>query len=410
MSDSNSTSSFDAVIVGSGFSGLYMLYRLRELGLSIRVIEAATGVGGTWYWNRYPGARCDNESMMYSYSFSEALQQDWNWSSRYARQPEILRYVNHVADRFDLRRDIQFETRVSEAIFDEATKRWAIRTDREDRLSAKYCIMATGCLSAPRRPGFEGLERYEGDWYHTGYWPHEGVDFTGQRVGIIGTGSSAIQAIPYLAEQAAHLTVFQRTANFCIPSWDGPLDPEVQSSMKENYAHYRRIARESEGGDIQYCNPESVQDVSAEERQRVFEQRWADGGFNIQVAFSDLLTSPQANELAAEFCRNKVRSRVKDPAVAELLCPDDHPFGTKRLCQDSDYFETYNRDNVTLVDVRQSPIETLTPQGLRTRGAEIRVRLHRVRHRLRRDDRRLVRHRHSRARGRGARGEVVRRP
>ena len=370
MSDSNPTNCYDAVIVGAGFSGLYMLYRLRELGLSARVIEAGSGVGGTWYWNRYPGARCDNESLMYSYSFSEELQQEWSWSSRYARQPEILRYINHVADRFDLRRDIQFETRVTEAIFDEATKGWAIRTDREDHLSATYCIMASGCLSAPRRPGFEGLDAYQGDWYHTGYWPHEGVDFTGKRVAVIGTGSSAIQAIPYIAEQAAHLTVFQRTPNFCIPSWDGPLAPEAERKMKGDYAHYRQLARESEGGDIQYSNPESAVAVSAETLERVFEQRWAEGGFNMQVAFSDLMTDPEANALAAEFCRSKVRSRVDDPTVAELLCPTDHPFGTKRLCQDSDYFETFNRDNVTLVDVKQSPIESLTPGGLRTRDQD----------------------------------------
>ena len=361
---------FDAVIVGAGFSGLYMLHRLRALGLSARVIEAGTGVGGTWYWNRYPGARCDTESMVYSFSFDEALQQEWTWTARYPTQSEILRYINHVADRFDLRRDIQLETRVTEAAFDEAANRWTIRTERGDRLTARYCIMATGCLSAPRRPGFEGLDNYEGDWYHTGYWPHEGVDLTAKKVGIIGTGSSAIQAIPHIAAQAAHLTVFQRTPNFSIPAWDGPLDLEAIRKRKANYPECRRIARESRGGDIYHCNEQSALEVDAKERERVFEARWADGGFNMQVAFGDLLTSQEANDLAVEFCHNKIRSRVEDPAVAELLCPKEHPFATKRLCQDTDYYEVYNRDNVTLVDVKNAPIEELTRKGLRTNGME----------------------------------------
>ena len=370
MGTDSSVQSYDALVVGAGFSGLYMLYRLRELGLSVRVIEAGTGVGGTWYWNRYPGARCDTESMMYSYSFSEALQQEWQWSARYPQQPEILRYLNHVADRFELRPHIDLETRITAASFDEDALRWTLETDDGTRYAAKYCVMASGCLSTPRRPGFQGLDLYEGNWYHTGLWPKEGVDFSGKRVGIIGTGSTGIQAIPVIAKQAAHLTVFQRTANFSIPSWDGPLDPEQEREIKANYRHHRRVARQSEAGDIYFCNPQSALEISPEEREATFEQRWTDGGFNMQVAFGDLVTDNEANEHAAEFCRRKVRSRVHEPEVAELLCPKDHPFGTKRLCQDTDYFETYNRDNVTLVDVRQIPIETLTPKGLRQDGTE----------------------------------------
>ena len=370
MSSSSSEHQFDAVVVGAGFSGLYLLYRLRELGFSVQVIEAGTGVGGTWYWNRYPGARCDTESMMYSYSFSEELQQQWQWSARYPRQPEILEYLNHVADRFDIRPHIKFQTRVTEAVFDESTKHWTIKTDKEDRFLAKYCIMAAGCLSTPRRPGIEGLDLYEGDWYHTGTWPKDGVDFTGKKVGVIGTGSTGIQAIPCIAKEAKHLTVFQRTANFCIPSWDGPLDPGVEREMKAKYKHHRKVARKSEAGDIFYCNPQSLHEVCPEEREATFERRWEDGGFNMQVAFGDLVTDSEANGYAAEFCRQKVRSRVNDPEVAELLCPKDHPFGTKRLCQDTDYFETYNRDNVTLVNVKQHPIETMTSKGLHTNGQE----------------------------------------
>ena len=360
---------FDAVIIGAGFSGMYMLHRLRGLGLTSRVIEAAGGVGGTWYWNRYPGSRCDIESVVYSYSFSEELVQDWTWSARYATQPEILRYAEHVADRFDLRRDIQFETRVTEAVFDEVANLWTVGTDRGERFTARYCIMATGCLSAPRRPDFKGLDSFGGDWYHTGYWPHEGVDFSGKRVGIIGTGSSAIQAIPVIAARAAHLTVFQRTANFSIPAWDGPVDEETTRKQKAHYREIREKARWSTGGDIYDTHEKQTMEVSPEERQREFERRWADGAFNYMATFPDLMNDQHANDLAAEFVRAKIRERVDDPAVAELLCPKDHPFGTKRLCADSDYYETFNRENVTLVDVKSAPIEEITPTGLRTSKA-----------------------------------------
>ena len=360
---------FDAVIIGAGFSGMYMLHRLRGLGLTSRVIEAAGGVGGTWYWNRYPGSRCDIESVVYSYSFSEELVQDWTWSARYATQPEILRYAEHVADRFDLRRYIQFETRVTEAVFDEVANLWTVGTDRGERFTARYCIMATGCLSAPRRPDFKGLDSFGGDWYHTGYWPHEGVDFSGKRVGIIGTGSSAIQAIPVIAARAAHLTVFQRTANFSIPAWDGPVDEETTRKQKAHYREIREKARWSTGGDIYDTHEKQTMEVSPEERQREFERRWADGAFNYMATFPDLMNDQHANDLAAEFVRAKIRERVDDPAVAELLCPKDHPFGTKRLCADSDYYETFNRENVTLVDVKSAPIEEITPTGLRTSKA-----------------------------------------
>ena len=364
------SSRLDAVIVGAGFAGLYMLHRLRGLGFSARVIEAADGVGGTWYWNRYPGARCDIESMEYQYGFDDDLPREWKWSERYATQPEILRYLNHVADKLDLRRDVQFETRVTQAIFDEKTDRWAITTDRGDRISAQYCIMATGCLSAARVPDFKGLESFKGNWYHTGHWPHEGVDFTGQRVAVIGTGSSGIQSIPCIAAQAAHLTVFQRTANFSVPAHNGPINPERERAMKERYTEYRRHARTTGAGIIARAPSErSALEVTPEERLREFEACWAQGGFALGGAFMDLAVNKEANETAAEFVRSKIREIVKDPVTAELLCPKDYPFATKRLCVDTDYFETYNRDNVTLVDVKTVPIEEITPTGLRTGDA-----------------------------------------
>lgn len=369
----NCDGELDAVIVGAGFSGIYMLHRLRALGLSARVIEAASGVGGTWYWNCYPGSRCDVESMTYSYSFSDDVQQEWEWSARYATQPEILKYMNHVTDRFDLRRDMQFETRVTAGAFDESTNRWRIETDRGERLTAKYCVMATGCLSRPRVPDYEGLDSFEGDWYHTGFWPHEDVDFTGKRVAVIGTGSSGIQSIPVIARQAAYLTVFQRTPNYSIPAWDGPLPAAEERQIKANYADFRRQARETSTGLPAEIRETSALETSAEEREREFEARWTTGGFPFLFAYGDTLTDGRANELAAEFVRGKIRERVDDPAVAELLCPDDHPFGTKRLCVDTDYYEAYNRDNVTLVSLRESPIAAITPRGLRTSEADFDV-------------------------------------
>ena len=362
-------SDVDAVIVGAGFAGLYMLHRLRGLGMSARVYEAGSGVGGTWYWNRYPGARCDTESIEYSFSFSDELQQEWSWSERYASQPEILRYSNHIADRFDLRRDIQFETRVTSAIFDDVTSRWEIRTDKGERVLAQFCVMATGCLSAGQVPAFEGLDTFQGEWRHTGSWPHQGVDFTGKRVGVIGTGSSGIQSIPIIARQAAHLFVFQRTPNFSIPAWNGPLDPEFEQQVKAHYAEYRQKARTSRRGYVIPFNEKSALAAGSEERQQEYQARWDLGGLHILTAFNDLYTSKEANDTAAEFVRAKIRETVHDPDVAKRLLPWDHPIGSKRICVDTTYYETYNRENVTLVDLREAPIENITPNGLRTRDA-----------------------------------------
>ncbi|MFN8511460.1 MAG: NAD(P)/FAD-dependent oxidoreductase [Chloroflexia bacterium] len=367
------TTNFDAIIVGAGLAGIYMLYRLRNLGLTARIYEAGDGVGGTWYWNRYPGARCDTESMEYSYSFSDELQQEWHWTERYPRQPEIMRYINHVTDRFDLRRDIQFCTRVTTATYDESANRWTIETERGDRATAQFYIMATGCLSVPQKPKFPGLDAFEGRWYHTGNWPHEEVDFTGQRVAVIGTGSSAIQSIPIIAQQAAHLTVFQRTPNFSIPAHNGPLDPEFERYVKANYADRRQQARESPAGFVR--NPtenmeKSALEVTPEERQRAYDTRWNRGGLGFGGAFIDVGINLEANDTAAEYVRAKIRGTVHDPNVAELLTPQGYPIGTKRLCVDSHYYETYNRDNVTLVDLRQTPIESITPRGIKTTATE----------------------------------------
>ena len=356
----------DAVVVGAGFAGLYMLHRLRGLGLTARVFEAGKGVGGTWYWNRYPGARCDVESMDYSYSFSDELQQEWRWTERYSSQPEILKYINHVADRFDLRRDITLETRVTSAVFDEAANRWLIRTDRGHEVSARFCIMGTGCLSTTQQPKFKGLESFKGTWYHTGHWPHAGVDFTGQRVAVIGTGSSAIQSIPIIAKQAAQLFVFQRTPNFSVPAHNAPLDPEYERAVKANYAEFRRQARESRVGFVMERNDKSALEVSDEERTREYEVRWKRGGLGFSSTFNDILISKAANDTAAEFFRAKIRSIVRNPEVAETLVPKSYPLGTKRLCVDTTYYATFNRDNVTLVDLTKTPIEEITPDGLRT--------------------------------------------
>ncbi len=365
------TASYDVVVVGAGFAGLYMLHKLRGLGYSARVFEAGDGVGGTWYWNRYPGARVDIESQEYSYSFSEELELEWEWTERYATQPELLRYINHVADRFDLRRDIQLETRVTAAVFDEATSRWTVTTDRGDRVSAKYCVMATGCLSVPKEPDVAGAERFEGETYHTGRWPHEGVDFTGQTVAVIGTGSSAIQSIPQIANQAAKLYVFQRTPNFSLPAHNGPLDPAVARDWKANRETYRERQRSSSFGNVMIRdNEQSALDVSEEERRRIYEDCWAQGGFSLVGAFTDLLTNKAANDTAAEFVREKIRDIIKDPQVAEKLLPTNHPIVTKRPCIDTGYFETYNRDNVTLVDLNATPIEAITPTGPRTSAAD----------------------------------------
>jgi len=362
---------YDAVIVGAGFSGLYMLHRLRGLGLSARVYEAGAGVGGTWFWNRYPGARVDIESQEYSYSFSPELDAEWKWTERYASQPELLAYLNHVADRFDLRPDIQFETRVTSAHFDERSNRWTVTTDRGERVTARYCVMATGCLSVANEPNFPGAESFKGPSWHTGRWPEGGVDFTGQTVGVIGTGSSAIQAIPQIAAQATHVTVFQRTPNFSVPAHNGPVDPDVVADWAANRARYRAEARET-GFGIRMVAPreDAAVDATDEERRAVYEGRWAVGGFALLGAYGDLLASREANDTAAEFVRDKIRGIVNDPEVAEKLAPKSFPIGSKRMCVDTGYYATFNRDNVALVDLQEEPIEAITPAGVRTAAKE----------------------------------------
>ena len=362
---------YDVVVVGAGFAGMYMLLRARDMGLSVRVYERGTGVGGTWYWNRYPGARCDVESMEYSYQFSEELQQEWEWSERYSPQGEILQYANHVADRFDLRRDIQFETVVRSAHYQEATADWEVTTDGGDVVRARFVVMATGCLSAANTPDFKGLSTFRGATYHTGNWPHEGVDFTGLRVGIIGTGSSAIQSIPLIAEEAAHLTVFQRTPNFSVPAGNQPLDPDLVAEIKSDYAGFRARNRALPTGFGSRYDvfEDSALEVSDAEREQRLEQHWQLGGLLFMRAFGDLGLDRAANETAAEFIREKIRAIVDDPETAEKLCPDT-VVGCKRLCADTGYFATFNRDNVSLVDVSERPIDEITPAGLKTGGVE----------------------------------------
>ncbi len=375
MSKSSSTTNgasphdVDVAIVGAGFGGMYLLHRARELGLSARIIEAGSGVGGTWYWNRYPGARCDVESMEYSYQFSHELEQEWHWTERYAAQPEILTYANHVADRFDLRRDIQFDTRVTAARFNEDAGSWSVFTDDGATLTAAHCVLATGCLSSTNTPDFKGLESFAGATYHTGQWPHEGVDFTGLKVGIIGTGSSAIQSIPLIAEQAAHLTVFQRTPNFAVPAHNGPLDPEYERYFKANYAKMRAIEKTTRNGTLYIVNEQSALDATAEERESIYQEKWEVGGLGFMASFNDLLVDKQANETAGEFIAGKIRNIVDDPTVAKLLTPKS-VVGCKRLCVDTDYYKTYNRPNVSLVDVSETAIEEITPGGLTTGGRE----------------------------------------
>jgi len=362
----------DVAIVGGGLGGLYAIHRLRGMGLEVRAYEAGSGVGGTWFWNRYPGARCDVESLEYSYSFSDELQQDWKWPERYGNQPEILQYINHVADRFDLRRDVQLNTRIVSALFDQTTGLWTLCTDKGEEVRARYCVMAAGNLSTPRVPDFKGIGQFKGKWYHSGLWPHDGVDFTGLRVGVVGTGSSGVQMIPLIAKQAKHLHVFQRTANFSLPARNGPMEPERESRHKADYPARRRAAYDTPFAIGGYPRPtKSALDVSAEERNAAYESKWQEGGsISYLYTYTDLLTNKEANDTASEFARNKIRGIVKDQKVAELLAPKDHPIGTKRLCLDTGYYETYNRPNVSLVDVRTDPIAEITPTGLRTGNRE----------------------------------------
>ncbi len=364
---------FDAVIIGAGFGGMYMLHKLRQKGFTARVFEAGKGVGGTWYWNRYPGARCDVESVQYSYQFDPELEQEWEWSERYATQPELLRYANHVADRYDLRRDMRFETRVGKAVFDETANLWQVETEKvggaPDKVTARFVITAMGCLSSPNTPKIPGLEDFKGPTYHTGNWPHEGVDFTGKTVGVIGTGSSAIQSIPVMAEQARHLTVFQRTANYTVPAHNKPLDPDYVREVKAKYPEMRRRAKTKPAGIDFTINPASAAETPEEERNRQFQARWDYGGLGFMASFSDLLLNDESNKVAADFVRAKIGEVVKDPTTAAALVPKNI-IGCKRLCVDTGYWATFNRPNVTLVDISDEPIERITPTGLRARGED----------------------------------------
>jgi len=364
---------FDAVIIGAGFGGMYMLHKLRQKGFTARVFEAGKGVGGTWYWNRYPGARCDVESVQYSYQFDPKLEQDWEWSERYATQPELLRYANHVADRYDLRRDIRFETRVSKAVFDETANLWQVETGQvggaAEKVTARFVITAMGCLSSPNTPKIPGLEDFEGPTYHTGNWPHEGVDFTGKTVGVIGTGSSAIQSIPVMAEQAKHLTVFQRTANYTVPAHNKPLDPGYVREVKANYREMRRRAKTKPAGIDFTINPASAAETPEEERNRQFQARWDYGGLGFMASFSDLLLNDESNKVAADFVRAKIGEVVKDPKTAEALKPY-YPYGCKRPTFHDEFLPTFNLPHVHLVDTAPKGVERINERGVVHDGVE----------------------------------------
>lgn len=360
-------SRLDALVVGAGIAGLYQLYRLREQGLNVRVVEAAPDVGGTWFFNQYPGARCDVESMNYSYSFSLKLEQEWSWTQKYATQPEILRYVNHVADRFDLRKDIRFSTRVLSAVYDEASGRWDVTTDGGDVINAQFVIMATGCLSASKAPEIPGVDLFDGPTYHTAHWPHEKVDFTGLRVGVIGTGSSGIQVIPEIAKQASDLTVFQRTPNFSTGARHRPLSEEEVRDRKAGYRPWRQAQKESFFGIPEPIPTQSALEVSEAERTARYQSGWDSGTLNgLLASYNDIVTDRAANDTAAEFVRSRIREKVTDPAVAETLSPRSFPYGTKRPCLDDGYYETFNKPNVHLVDLKKTPLVEITGSGART--------------------------------------------
>jgi cyclohexanone monooxygenase len=367
VDDNGQASKFDAVVIGAGFSGLYMLHKLRDdLGLTVRVFEAGGNVGGTWYWNRYPGARCDSDSYIYCYSFDQELWQEWEWSERYPEAPEIRSYLEHVTDRFGLAPDIQFSTKVTAATFDEGSGRWTITTDSGETVTARYLISAVGSLSAVNTPKFAGIDSFRGDTYHTGNWPHEGVDFTGKRVAVIGTGASAVQSIPLIAQQAADLTVFQRTANYIVPANNGPVPEDVRRARKADYEGIRERVRSSYFGFELYFEEKGALETPAEERNRALQQRWDEGGFGIWLgSYGDIFFVDEANEKVREFLHDRIREKVHDPETAELLVPKGYPFGCKRNPLDSGYFETFNRDNVQLVDVKANPIAEITPAGVR---------------------------------------------
>jgi cation diffusion facilitator CzcD-associated flavoprotein CzcO len=362
---------YDVIIIGAGVTGLYALYRLRARGLSVRTFEAGGGVGGTWYWNRYPGARFDSESYTYGYSFSEELLQEWDWQEHYAGQPETERYLNYVADKFDLRRNIQFHAHVASIVWDESANCWQVHLTDGRQARAQFVITAVGSLSAYYIPNFEGLDSFQGTWCHTGRWPAEGLDLAGKRVGVIGTGATGVQLITAIAQDVGHLTVFQRTANYCAPLRNGPIDPETQRQIKASYPEIFKKCNETAGSFMHQFDPRSALAVSPEERLEQYERLWAEPGFKKWLAnFYDIMLPGKANEDYAEFVRQKIRERVKDPVVAEKLIPKDHMFGSKRLPCESGYYEVFNQDNVLLVDVREAPIERITPIGVKTRDAE----------------------------------------
>ena len=362
---------YDAIVIGAGVSGLYQLYRLRELGLSVRCYEDGSGVGGTWYWNRYPGCRFDSESEAYGYSWSEELLQEWDWKEHYSGQPENEKYLNYVADKFDLRKDIQFNARVESAVYNEETNRWDVRLESGQRAQAQFLIAAVGLLSARYTPPFEGIESFQGESFHTSRWPKEKVDFRGKRVAVIGTGATAVQLIPEIAPEVGHLTVFQRTPNYCAPCRNSEVSPEEQRQWKASYSEIHKQIRETTVGLRHEFDPRKTFDVPQEERLAFYEELWAKPGFTKWLSnFHDIMIDLDANEDFSEFVRNKIRARVKDPVVAEKLVPKDHPFGSKRIPLETNYYEAYNRDNVRLVDVREAPIESITPGGVKTTEQE----------------------------------------
>ena len=362
---------FDAIIIGSGVTGLYSLYRMRQLGFSVRAFDDASGVGGTWYWNRYPGCRFDSESYSYGYSFSEELLQEWDWKEHYSAQPETERYLNYVADKFDLRRDIQFNSRVVSATYNEVGSFWEICLADGSRSHGRFLITSVGSFSAGYVPDFEGIDSFRGTSCHTRAWPKEGVDLAGKRVGVIGTGATGVQLITEIAKEVAHLTVFQRTANYCAPLRNGLIDAETQKQIKASYPEIFRVCMETPGSFMHEPDKRSAMDVSQEERLEQYERLWTEPGFKKWLSnFYDVMVPGEANEDYAEFVRNKIRERVHDPVVAEMLVPKDHMFGSKRLPCESGYYEVYNQDNVLLVDVREAPIERITPTGIKTRDEE----------------------------------------
>jgi cation diffusion facilitator CzcD-associated flavoprotein CzcO len=365
------TTELDALVIGAGFAGLYQLLCLRDrLGLSVKVLEAGGGVGGTWYWNRYPGARCDSESHVYWYTFSQELMHEWEWSERYPGQAEIFQYLNFVADKFGLKRDIQFNSRVTSAQYDEAANRWCVRTEQGELFVVKFLVTAVGCLSTANVPKFPGLQDFKGDWYHTGHWPHQGVDFNGKRVGMIGTGSTGIQAAPVIAAQATHLTVFQRTANYSVPARNAPLTQEFKQYVRENAQEIRATTHQTYNGMGFRLEERKAVETSPNEREQIYEAAWERGGLQFRATFEDMLVSKEANDTAADFIKRKIRSIVKDPNTAAILSDIDHPYAAKRPPIDTDYFETYNQPNVSLVDVKATPILRISEAGISTTEAE----------------------------------------